>query len=224
MFEGKRVFVTGASRGIGKTIKQSYEKEGALVVSPFRTELDLADETSVNQYLADHSEDDFDVFVFNAGINPVNTIDELDLADVHRTFQVNLYSSVQIIRHYIDKIKKNGSAKVVFISSLYSTVTREGRFSYTASKHAITGVMKTLALELAPYGACVNCVAPGYVMTEMTKENLTEEEMSEISRMIPTGRFQLPEEIADAVLFLSGNQNKSITGQTLYVDGGFLCR
>jgi 3-oxoacyl-[acyl-carrier protein] reductase len=121
-------------------------------------------------------------------------------------------------------MKDNREGKIILISSLYATVTKEGRLSYASSKHAITGLVKSLAVELAPYDICVNAVAPGYVMTEMTKQNLSSQEIENIKEMIPMGRFQKPEEIANAVMFLGSEWNKSITGQTLNIDGGFLCK
>ena len=103
-------------------------------------------------------------------------------------------------------------------------VSRERRLAYSASKNACIGVVKTTALELAPYNIMVNAVAPGYVMTDMTKRNLSDKEIKEIECLIPTRRFQSEEDIASAVLFLCSDMNNSITGQVLAVDGGFLCR
>lgn len=223
-FSGKTVFITGGSRGIGKTIKETYRKLGASVIAPTRQEMDLSDEHSVEEYLQANSDISIDIFVFCAGINPVAPIEEIDIDDMEETFRVNLFSSIRIIKHYISDMKKKKAGKIVFITSLYSQVTREGRLPYTGSKHAVFGAVKTLALELAPYGICVNAVAPGYVMTDMTRQNLSASDINEICEKIPTRRFQTEEEIADAVLFLSGDSNKSITGQTIFVDGGFLCR
>lgn len=224
MFKGKKVFITGASRGIGKQIAKQFEKAGAIVNAPTRAQLDLADGNSVQNYLNREEEQDYSILIFCAGVNPKNEIENMTMQDVYDTFQVNVFSSMQIIKHFVSKLKRKNGVKVVFITSLYSFVSKEGRIPYASSKHAITGLVKTLALELAPYDICVNAVAPGYVMTEMTKKNLSEQEIEAIKSMIPTGRFQDPGEIADAVMFLASDNNRSITGQTLVVDGGFLCR
>ncbi len=223
-FQGKKVFITGGSRGIGKEISDAFQKCGAEVIAPTRAQLDLADADSVKQYLQQNNHNDVDVFVFCAGVNPKNELKNLKLEDLTLTFQVNLFSSIQLVKEYAEGMKKRGNGKIIFITSLYSCVTREGRIPYTSSKHAIAGCMKTLALELAPYNICVDAVAPGYVMTEMTKQNLSEAEICEIQKCIPTGRFQTVREIADTVLFLASDMNQSITGQTIYVDGGFLCK
>ncbi len=223
-YTGKTVFITGASRGIGQAIANSFVEAGACVIAPKRKELDLSDQEKVDKYLREHTETNASVFVFCAGMNPKSDIDHIVMEDVKETFQVNLFSTIQIIKQYIPVLKKNKKGKIIFITSLYASVSREERSSYTSSKHAITGLMKTLALELAPYNICVNAVAPGYVMTEMTKKNLSEKEIMEIQEKIPTKRFQKAEEIASAVLFLGSDKNESITGQTINIDGGFLCR
>jgi 3-oxoacyl-[acyl-carrier protein] reductase len=117
-----------------------------------------------------------------------------------------------------------GHGKIVLISSLYSMVTKERRIAYSSSKSALTGLMKTSALELAPYNILVNAVAPGYVMTDMTKKNLSAEEIKNIEQQIPTKRFQSEEDIASLVYFLCSEENKSITGQLIAVDGGYTLR
>ena len=92
------------------------------------------------------------------------------------------------------------------------------------SKSALTGLMRTLALELAGDQILVNAVAPGYVMTDMTTQNLTQAEIASISAQIPTGRFQTEDDIAQLAAFLCSDANRSITGQLIAVDGGLTCR
>ena len=121
-------------------------------------------------------------------------------------------------------MKNKQKGQIIYISSLTAIVAKEGRISYATSKNAITGLTKTLALELAPYSICVNAVAPGYVLTDMTHKNLTEDEIIKIKNDIPTGKFQEPEEIANFVMFLCSEYNQSITGQLISIDGGFLCK
>lgn len=222
-FADKKVFITGASRGIGLEIKRYFESGGASVIAPARSELDLSDIASVDEYLnSNHS--DFDIFVHCAGINTLSGIEDVSDEIMLEAFNVNLLSAVKIIKSNITKMKEKRFGRIVFISSLYSAVSKEKRIAYSTTKTALMGLTRTLALELAPYDILVNCVAPGYVMTDMTKINLSEEEIENIKKNIPTGRFQETTEIADAVGFLCSDSNKSITGQSLFVDGGFLCR
>lgn len=223
-FDGIEVFITGASKGIGKAIAEMYVERGARVTAPTRQTLNLASADSVGAYIMENADAAFDIMIFCAGVNNKASIEDVTSENMLETYQVNLFSSVQLLKYYVRKMKEKGKGKIIFISSLYSMVSREERISYSSSKSAITGLVKTLALELAPDNICVNAVAPGYVMTEMTRKNLTKEDVAEIERMIPTHRFQQPEEIAEVVLFLSSDRNMSITGQLLAVDGGFLCR
>ena len=217
-------FLTGGSRGIGRAIKESLEKSGISVIAPTRIELDLSNPDSIKVYLENKKNCAPDIFIHCAGINELAGIEEISQDLILRVFQVNYNSAVQLLKAFVPDMKKKEYGKIVFVSSLYGIVSRERRIAYSSSKNALNGLCKSLALELAPHNILVNSVAPGYVMTDMTKKNLSEEEIKNIEKNIPTGRFQSEEEIADAVTFFCSEKNKSTTGQLLAVDGGFLCR
>lgn len=217
-------FITGGSRGIGKAIKEKLKKNGITVIAPERSELDLSDFESISEYLENNKSLTPDVFIHCAGINELAGIEEISQDLILRVFQVNYNSAVQLLNSFVPSMKKKEYGKIVFVSSLYGIVSRERRIAYSSSKNALNGLCKSLALELAPYNILVNSIAPGYVMTDMTRKNLSEEEIKNIEKNIPTGRFQSEEEIAEAVTFFCSEKNKSITGQLLAVDGGFLCR
>lgn len=217
-------FLTGGSRGIGKAIKENLERAGITVVAPARAELDLSSSESIAKYLKSNSNIVPDIFVHCAGINELAGIEEISQDLLLKVFQVNYNSAVQLLNSFVSAMKRKKYGKVVFVSSLYGVVSRERRIAYSSSKNALNGLCKSLALELAPYNILVNSVAPGYVMTDMTRKNLSEEEIRNIEKNIPTGRFQSEDEIADAVSFFCSEKNKSITGQLLAIDGGFLCR
>lgn len=223
-FEGKNVFLTGSSKGIGKEIKDCYLENGANVISPLREELDLSDNNSVKNYIEKNKDLDIDIFVHCAGLNILSGIETIDRTIIDNVYNVNVFSSMELVKAFVPKMKEKQNGKIVFISSLYSVVSRENRIAYSSSKSALLGLTRTLALELAPYNILVNSVAPGYVFTEMTQKNLSEKEIEDIKSSIPTGRFQNVREIADAVCFLTSDNNLSITGQQLIVDGGFVCR
>ncbi len=223
-FNNKAVFLTGASRGIGKRIKEIFEEAGARVISPSREELDLASEESIAFYLQSNANQNVDIFIHCAGINQLAGIDRIDQAILQNVFQVNMFSAVQILRACVENMKARKWGRVVFVSSLYSMVSKEERIAYSASKNALTGLMKTLTLELGKDNILVNAVAPGYVMTDMTKRNLSGDEICEIESQIPLGRFQSEDDIAYLIAFLCSELNHSITGQLIAVDGGFTCR
>ena len=223
-FRDKKVFITGGSRGIGKKICELFLENGAEVYSPSRKELDLSDRGSIREYLTEHSDISPNIFIHCAGLNKLAGIDELCESVLDEVFQVNYFSATELLKAFVPRMKEEKKGKILFISSLYSIVSKERRIAYSSSKNALTGLAKTLAIELAPYNVLVNLVAPGYVMTDMTRKNLSDGEIDEIKRMIPTGRFQTEEDIANAVAFLCSDLNQSITGQLVAVDGGLLCK
>lgn len=222
-FDGRRILITGASRGIGRSIKVCLEEKGATVIAPFRNEMDLSSVESVEKYLADEDLTRVDCFVHCAGINRLAGISSIDNQILESVFQVNVFSAISILKKISQGMRERRYGRIVLISSLYALVSRESRIAYSTSKNALTGLAKTLTLELAPYNVLTNCVAPGYVMTNMTRQSLSEEDIRRIESMIPTGRFQEEKEIADLVAFLCSDLNNSITGQIIAIDGGFLC-
>lgn len=218
---GKIAFVTGGSRGIGKGICNALKKNGAEVIAPTRDELDLSDRISIEKYLGNHSLIRPDIFIHCAGINMLAGIDEISNEILDKVFQVNYYAPVQLLHEFTKTMKKKNYGRIVFVSSLYAIISRERRIAYSSSKNALTGLMKSMALEMADQNILVNCVAPGYVMTDMTRKNLSQEEIDDIQKNIPTHRFQTVDDIANMCLFLCSDMNKSITGQLIAVDGGF---
>lgn len=221
---GRRVFLTGGSRGIGKRIGSVFQAAGAELTAPGREELDLLSAESIEDYLEANTELKPDIFIHCAGINKLAGITEIDRDTMQDVFQVNLYSAVRLLNAFAGSMKERGYGRILFISSLYAMVSKERRVAYSASKNALTGLAKSIALELAPYHIMVNLIAPGYVMTDMTKKNLSDQEIERIREQIPTGRFQTEDDIASLAAFLCSDYNQSITGQLIAVDGGFTCR
>lgn len=221
--QGKHALITGASRGIGKCLKENFQAAGAVVFAPERSEMDLSDIHSIEKYV-DGNCQEIDVFIHCAGINLKADVEHLGVSLVNGVFQVNTLSAVEIIKGITPYMKRQGWGRILLISSLYAIVARERRAAYSMSKNALTGLAKTLSLELAPMSILTNCIAPGYVLTEMTKKNLSKTELERIIADIPTGRLQTEQEIADIAMFLCSNFNQSITGQLIAIDGGFICK
>lgn len=222
-FNQKTVFLTGGSRGIGKKIKALFSENGAKVIAPERRQLDLSEVESIDKYL-ERQDLAVDIFVHCAGINELAGIQEIDIELLNKVFQVNYNAPVMLMKRFVRNMKEQKWGRVIFISSLYAIISKERRIAYSSSKNALTGLMKTLALELASQNILVNAVAPGYVMTDMSKKNLSIQDIQNIEKNIPTGRFQTEEEIANMVAFLCSDLNSSITGQLIAVDGGFTCK
>ena len=217
----KTVLVIGGSRGIGKAIASKFEEQGYRVVAPGHKELDLGSIESVDAFIDAHRQDFFDVIVNNAGINEINLLEDITDDQLDRMMQINLLSPIRLLRGLIGPMKVHGYGRIVNIGSIWAVVSREGRLVYSATKNALHGVTNTLALELGPYNILVNTVCPGYVLTELTRQNNTQEEIEKISQTLPLRRMADPQEIAEFVFFLGSEKNTFITGQKIAIDGGF---
>jgi NAD(P)-dependent dehydrogenase (short-subunit alcohol dehydrogenase family) len=212
--------VTGASRGIGAAIAAALTEEGYSVLAPTRAAMDLCSDASIDAY-AQSVAGPLHVLVNTAGINPIAPLSQIADSDMRETLQVNLLAPFRLSRAFAPRMIESGFGRIVNMSSIWSMVARGGRITYSMSKAALEGLTRSLAIELAPHGTLVNAVAPGYVLTDLTRQNNTEAELGDISRTIPLGRLAKPAEIAAVVAFLCSPRNTYITGQTIVVDGGY---
>ena len=212
--------VTGASRGIGLAIAELLRDYGARILTPGHSELDLSSNASIDQYLA-ALKDPVDVLVNNAGINRIALYDKTTDEDLQETLQINLVAPARLAKALAPQMAQRGHGRIVNISSIWSVVSKPGRLTYAMSKSGLHGMIRTLALELAPFNVLVNGVAPGFVNTELTRQNNTEQELDVIRNMLPMRRLAEPVEIAETVAFLCSGKNTYITGQVILVDGGF---
>ncbi|MEG2021130.1 MAG: SDR family oxidoreductase [Oscillospiraceae bacterium] len=217
----RKVLITGASRGIGLATAELFKTHGYEIIAPTRSELDLNNFISVENFVDLHRDDYFDVIVNNAGINEIGLIENIKDEDIDATIRVNLTSPLRLLRGLIPQMKAHNYGKIVNIASIWAVVSKEGRTVYCATKHAMHGVTNTLAVELAPYNILVNTVCPGFTLTELTYKNNTAEQINEISQKIPMQRMAKPEEIANVIFFLSSDANTYVTGQKIVADGGF---
>jgi 3-oxoacyl-[acyl-carrier protein] reductase len=218
----RTALVTGASRGIGAAIASHLAADGCLVLSPSHADLDLSSNASIDSYLAS-LEQPVDILVNDAGINRVAPVNEIDLQDLHETLQVNLLAAFRLTQILSARMRQNKYGRIVNISSIWSLVSRAGRTSYAMSKAALNAMTRSLAIELAADNVLINAVAPGYVMTDLTRKNNSAIELEKISQTIPVQRLAEPSEIAAVVAFLCSDKNSYLTGQTIAVDGGYTC-
>ena len=218
------VLVTGGARGIGKAICRHYEEQGWIVLAPARNELDVGDAASIRGFF-EHLDRPLTAVVNNAGINPIHPIEETGDEDLEATVAVNALGPFRILREAFPLLNKGpGTKYVVNISSIWAGVSKPGRGAYSLTKTALIGLTRTAALEWAPRGILVNALAPGYTLTELTMRNNSPEAIKAIEHQIPLGRLARPEDIASSVFFLGSPLNTYITGQTLFVDGGYTCQ
>lgn len=219
----KTALITGGSRGIGKAIADLFRERGIQVIAPTRQEMNLSDNKSIEAFCAS-IEGPIDIIVNNAGINTIATLDELSEDKLDDMIQINMKAPIRIVQCLKDKLTSNKISHVVNVSSIWGFVSKEGRCGYASAKTGIIGTTRTMALELGRYNVLVNAIAPGFVNTELTKQNNSPEEIAKIEKMIPIGHMAEPEEIAKFVYYLSSDENTFITGQTILIDGGYTCQ
>ena len=219
----RTVFLTGASRGIGKAIFKLLQKEKYKIIAPMRQELDLSKPISIKHLIEINKKAEIDILINNAGINFPQWIDELEDENINQHIQINLVSAIKLIRAFVPQMKKQKWGRIVNISSIFGIVARGKQTMYSATKHAINGVTKALALELGPYNILVNSVCPGFTKTDLVMRN-PPEKIAALAKDVPLGRLAEPEEIANLVSFLISDKNTYITGTSVVIDGGFTCR
>jgi 3-oxoacyl-[acyl-carrier protein] reductase len=239
-FSGKTAIVTGGTRGIGKCIVEQLAARGCSVIytgtkkgadaMPGTTRfepLDLADEESIARFVREVVEPHpgIDILVNNAGINKIEPVDEITDEDWEKILTVNLTGAMRMTRAIARNMKKHGNGgRILNFSSIFGIVSKSRRNAYSASKTGLIGLTRASALDLAPDNILVNAICPGFTLTELTKTILTKEDMAELQKEVPLGRFAEVEEIARSAVFLCSGENTYITGQTLVVDGGFTIR
>lgn len=217
----KRVLLTGGNRGLGKAVREYLEAYGGYsVATPSREEMDLGNAASIEQYLS--SSYDFDVVINNAGINILSAIDAVDDEVLDKMIQVNLRAVMQILRKISPGMKAGGYGRIVNIGSIWGVRSKENRSMYSLTKFGLNGITRALARELGSFGILINSVCPGYMNTEMTRQNVSEEEQRKICSEIPLRRFAEPRELAVLIEFLASDRNTYVTGQEIIADGGFL--
>ena len=218
----RTALITGASRGIGLAIADLFIHRGYNVITPTRSELNLLLNESVDDYLSKLKQP-VDVLVNNAGINPLAGASEIPDIDIEETLQVNLISPIRLIRGLVPSMIEQNYGKIVNISSIWSEISKPKRVMYSATKAGLNGATRAMAVELARHNVLVNAVAPGFVNTELTRKNNTEDDVRVIADTIPAGRLAEPYEIAELTEFLCSEKNTYIMGQTIFIDGGFTC-
>jgi 3-oxoacyl-[acyl-carrier protein] reductase len=215
------VLVTGAARGIGQAIAEKYAAAGWKVLTPGRKEMDLASAASVEAWLRQNPLK-VDALVNNAGENWIEPLAEVSLDTWERCLAVNLTAPVLLAQAAAPHMRAQRWGRIVNISSIFGLISRANRGPYTAAKTGLVGFTRAAAIEWGPDNVLVNAVCPGFIETDLTRQNNTPEQILEMCKAVPLGRLGQPEEIARAVFFLGSGQNTYITGQTLVVDGGFI--
>ena len=232
MFDNKKLLVTGGTGSIGGSICQYFSTNGCEEIYSTTTDISKVKpdqdyinfrELNLNKIenlnLDDILDFDIDYLVLNAGLNKDNIFLRMSSEDWNSVINVNLNSSFHLLKHFTKKMVKKRFGRVVFISSVVAHTGNPGQVNYTASKAAISGMVKSLALELSTRNITVNSVAPGFIQSNMT-DKLNDGQKNAILERIPMKKLGNASDIAKAVGFLCSENADYITGQTLHVNGG----
>ncbi len=243
---GKTALITGGSRGIGSAIVRLFHETGARIVFTYRNsrssannltaELRQKTKEEVIPVQADCANPDavrslvkttieqfgrIDIFVHNAGIWTEGTIDSMDKSMWEETIQTNLNSAFYLCHEITPFMKKQRSGRIIFISSTAGQRGEANHSHYAASKGGIISLTKSLADELGPFGIRTNCVAPGWVQTDMTGDVFSDADfLQKVEQNNPLRYVPQPEEIAGPVLFLASDLALYVNGEILNVNGG----
>ncbi len=244
--KGRVALVTGGSRGIGRAICEALGARGAKVLVNYASQeaaaletaklveaaggeavitgFDVSDSAAVTQTIGELCKvHGLDILVNNAGIARNGLVLRAKDEDWQRSIDVNLGGAFYCVRAASRALLKAREAgRVINVSSVVGETGNPGQAVYAASKAGLLGLTKSLAREFASRGVCVNAVAPGYIETDMTDENLPEAKRAELLASIPLGKIGNAKQIADVVAFLAGPEASYITGEVIRVNGGML--
>ena len=237
--KNKNIIVTGASGGIGNSIIKKLSEAGAnILASGTRIEkleelkktfkdikiikFDISQSDKIEEFIENSTNvlgGSLDGIVNNAGITQDNLAIRMSLEEWQKVININLTSTFLMSKFAIKKMLKNKSGKIVNITSVVGHTGNLGQVNYTASKAGIVAMSKSLAIEYAKKNININCISPGFIKTAMT-DKIDEKFKDIIVSKIPSARLGDPDDIANAVLFLSSDQSSYINGETLHVNGG----
>jgi 3-oxoacyl-[acyl-carrier protein] reductase len=227
----RTVFITGGNRGIGYSIAQEYLALGHRVAVSARKGqgpkgsltviADVTDPESLDRAIAEVEEKlgPIEILVANAGITKDTLLMRMSDEEFESVIDTNLNGVFRVIKRASKSMIKAKFGRIVLIGSVVGLLGSAGQVNYSASKAGLIGLTKSFAKELSSRNILVNCVAPGYIDTDMTAK-ISDEQKKALQSSIPLGRTAQPHEIASVVAFLASDDSSYITAQTIVVDGG----
>ena len=243
--QNKIALVTGASRGIGASCALALAKAGATVIAVARSETLLvnmaqqlseqAESGKIIPWVMDVTSEAFldrigtltklDILVNNAGTNIPEPFTEVSLENLERIIALNITAVFRCSQAAVKIMMQHNGGSIIHISSQMGHVGSPNRSAYCMSKHAMEGLNRAMAVELAPSNIRVNTVAPTFVITELTRPMLDDPEFNRfVLENIPMGKLARSEDVANAVLFLASDASSMITGDSLKIDGGWTAK
>jgi len=237
-FKNKNVLITGASGGIGsELVKKFVSLEANVLGSGTKTEkldqikkkypnikvkrFDISEHSRIEEFIDNVSLEleGLDILINNAGTNADNLSLRMKVEEWKKVVDVNLTSTFLLSKYAIKKMLKNKFGRVVNITSVVGHTGNLGQSNYAASKAGIIGMSKSLAIEYAKKNITVNCVSPGFIVSDMTT-NIAEKVKLYLTSRIPMGKLGTGEDVSNGVAFLSSEQASYVTGETIHVNGG----
>ena len=237
-FKNKNILITGASGGIGNALVKKFVSLGGNVLgSGTKNEkldkikkqypnikvkkFDISEHSRIEEFIDDVSLKlgGLDVLINNAGTNADNLSLRMKDEEWKKVIDINLTSTFLLTKHAIKKMLKSKFGRIVNITSVVGHTGNLGQSNYSASKAGIIGMSKSLAIEYAKKNITVNCVSPGFIMSDMTM-NIAEKVKLYLTSRIPMGRLGTGEDVSNCVAFLSSEQASYVTGETIHVNGG----
>jgi 3-oxoacyl-[acyl-carrier protein] reductase len=239
-FENQNVIVTGGTRGIGRAITEAFLKEGATVVATyanndeaanaFKSEMEVYGDRlktakfDVSSYsecedFFNQNETQYHVLVNNSGIRKDNMLAMMPVEDFDRVIDINLKGTFNMSKLAVLNFMKNRYGRIINMSSMSGKMGIPGQANYAASKAAQVALTQSLSKEVAKRKITVNCIAPGFIETELISD-LPAEQVNEYKKTVPMKRFGQASEVASATLFLASSEASYITGTTLEISGG----
>lgn len=244
--QDKVALITGSDSGIGRAIAEAFAKEGAHIIVTYHSDkesaqktekklkkeniktavyqLDVSDEDSVKTVFSEANSafGKIDILVSNAGVNGSNIpVMEMNTETFDKCIKTNLYGAFFCCRQFLQlRKKKLAGTKIIIVSSIHEEVCNPGNADYNASKGGVKNFSKSLALELAPKGVCVNNIAPGMILTPMNQEAMDNDKIRrEKEQHIPLKRAGKPEELGPLAVYLASSDSDYVTGTTFTIDG-----
>ena len=239
--EGKKIFITGSTGGIGAAICNKFLNKNCILVltsssdekleklkklygnkhSYYNLDLSNIDNLEKKMQIISKEHKDIDVLVNNAGITNDALLLRMKYSQWSKVININLSSNFIIIKSILPSMIAKRNGKIIGISSVVALTGNPGQSNYTSSKGGMISMYKSLALEVAKRNINVNVVSPGFIVSSMT-DQLNEDQKNNIMQNIPMKKFGKPEDVASLVLYLSSDEASYITGQNFHINGGLL--